>query len=228
MNSYYGKEEEVETPETQLDNFRAQAGATQAVEVWAQETLGTLYDQTVIMWNQAGDMRAAAEQRGDGQAVEQLTNIQNNLTMLYQGTEQMQQALLTTTAGAKSVLEGAEALAKQKEAIENQLTKLVTAVEQADLNNPHIEQMAEMIETDLYEMISYNEQFYDPTPEVYDDTISQMVTVIQESAPKTTYAIVERLFHTLIGDFEMDDTQRELLLSLVSTITLDDEAHDND
>lgn len=208
MDQYYGKEEDVETPEMQLDNLRAQEGATRAVDVWAQETLVGIYDKTLEMWNAAAD-------RGDAET-------QNGLTELYKGAEHMQQNLIHTNAAMKSVLEAAQALAKQKQEIETELTTLVKAVEEADMSNPHIEAMAEMMETDIYEMISYNEEYYDPSEDVYDNAISEMLKVIRQSAPKTTHAVADRLFNTLLGDYEMNDIQRGLLISLVNTITLDD------
>lgn len=213
--TYYGKEEDVETPETQLDNFLAQTGATQAVEVWAGEQLVTMYDKTLEMWN-------AAAGRGD-------TETQNGLTELYKGAEHMQQNLVHTNAAMKSVLEAAQALAKQKQEIEQELGELVSAVEGADFSNPNIEAMAEMIESDLYEMIAEN-GLYDEgmNEDLYDNVVAGMVETVRLSSPKTAYSIVERLFHTLIGDYEMNDIQRGLLLSLVNTITLDDQPHDND
>lgn len=210
MSNYYKQEEETETPEMQLDNLRAQAGAIQAVDIWSVEQLGTVYDKTLEMWT-------AAAERGD-------VETQNGLTEIYKGAEHIQQNLIHTNAAMKSVLEAAQALATQKQKIEEELSTLVTAVEQADFSDPRIEQMAEMIETDLYEMISYNEEFYDPTEDVYDNAISDMLKTIRQSAPQTTYAVVERLFNTLIGDYAMNDIQRGLLLSLLNTITLDDKA----
>lgn len=208
--TYYGREEDVETPEMQLDNFRAQEGAAKAVEVWAQETLVNIYDKTLEMWN-------AAAERGDAET-------QNGLTELYKGAEHMQQNLIHTNAAMKSVLEAAQALAKQKEAIEKDLNTLVEAVESADFSDPRIEAMAEMIETDVYEMIANQEEFYDPSEDIYDNAISDMLRVIRQSAPNTTYMIGERFFRTLLGDYEMNDIQRGLLLSLVNSITLDDES----
>lgn len=214
MDSYYGKEGETETPETQLDNLRAQAGAIQAVDTWSVEQLGTVYDKTLEMWN-------AAAERGD-------TETQNSLTEIYKGAEHIQQTLTQTNLAMKSVLETAQALSKQKQASEEELSKLVTAIKQADFSDPRIEQMAEMIETDLYEMIAEQESNEDPSEDVYDNAISDMLKVIRQSAPKTTYAIGERFFNTLLGDYEMNDIQRGLLISLVNTITLDDQPHDND
>lgn len=209
MEQYYGTEDEIETPETQLDNLRAQAGAIQAVDVWSVEQLSTVYDKTLEMWN-------AAAERGD-------VETQNGLNEIYKGAEHMQQTLTHTNAAMRSVLEAAQALAKQKQAIEQELGELVEAVESADFSNPHISEMAEMIETDLYEMISEN-GLYDEgmSEDLYDNVISEMVEVVRKSAPKTTYAIVERLFHLLIGDWELNDIQRGLLISLVNTVSLDD------
>ncbi|MBA3948125.1 MAG: hypothetical protein H0X37_26695 [Herpetosiphonaceae bacterium] len=224
MSTYYGKEEETETSEMQLDNFRAQAGATEAVDVWARDTLGGIYDQTLVMWNQAGDMRVAAEERGDIQAVEQLTTIQNNLTEVYQGTEHMQQALLHSNADRTNVLEAAQALARQKNEIETELFELVTAVEGGDYNHPQVQQLMDNVESDVYEMVKENafEDAYESASEqVYDNVISDMYTVIRKTSPQTTYATVERFFLTLKGEYALNDIQRGLLAGLVNTITLD-------
>lgn len=219
--TYYGREEEVETPEMQLDNFRAQEGAAKAVEVWAQETLVNIYDKTLEMWN-------AAAERGDAET-------QNGLTELYKGAEHMQQNLLHTNTAMKSVLEAAQALAKQKEAIEKDLNTLVEAVESGDSNDPRVEALMEQIETGVYEFIEYNapemlswdedeDEGKDKSEDIYDNAISDMLKVIRQSAPNTTYMIGERFFRTLLGDYQMNDIQRGLLISLVNTITLDDES----
>jgi len=224
MDKYYGREEEVEAPETQLDNFRAQAGVAQSVEVWANETYNNLTDQASAMWHEIGALREAAEARGDMQEVERLVAIQNSISEVHVSTQHIYETLIHANAGTKSILETAQALAKQKQVAEEELDKLTTAVEEADFSDPRIEQMAEMIETDLYEMISYQESFYDPSEDVYDNAISEMAEVVRKSLPQTPYAIVDRLFHTLLGDYEMDEAQHKLLADLVNTITLDDKS----
>lgn len=212
MDQYYGKEEDVETPEMQLDNLRAQEGATRAVDVWAQETLVGIYDKTLELWNAAGD-------RGDAET-------QNGLTELYKGAEHMQQNLLHTNAAMKSVLEAAKALAQQKQEIEGELTTLVKAVEEADLSNPHIEAMAEMIETDVYEMISYNSDYDDEAysegvSAAHDEITSDVYKTVKALSPQTSYMTAERFFGALKGDYEMNDIQRGLLLSLLATFAAD-------
>lgn len=212
MDQYYGKEEDVETPEMQLDNLRAQEGATRAVEVWAQETLVGIYDKTLELWNAAGD-------RGDAET-------QNGLTELYKGAEHMQQNLLHTNAAMKSVLEAAKALAQQKQEIEGELTTLVKAVEEADLSNPHIEAMAEMMETDIYEMISYNsdydgEAYSEGVSAAHDEITSDVYKTVKALSPQTSYMTTERFFGALKGDYEMNDIQRGLLLSLLAAFAAD-------
>ena len=212
MDQYYGKEEDVETPEMQLDNLRAQEGATRAVDVWAQETLVGIYDKTLELWNAAAD-------RGDAET-------QNGLTELYKGAEHMQQNLLHTNAAMKSVLEAAKALAQQKQEIEGELTTLVKAVEEADLSNPHIEAMAEMIETDVYEMISYNSDYDDEAysegvSAAHDEITSDVYKTVKELSPQTSYTTAEHFFGALKGDYEMNDIQRGLLLSLLATFAAD-------
>lgn len=215
MDQYYGKEEDVETPEMQLDNLRAQEGATRAVEVWAQETLVGIYDKTLELWNAAGD-------RGDAET-------QNGLTELYKGAEHMQQNLLHTNAAMKSVLEAAKALAQQKQEIEGELTTLVKAVEEADMSNPHIEAMAEMMETDIYEMISYNSDYDDEAysegvSAAHDEITSDVYKTVKALSPQTSYMTTERFFGALKGDYEMNDIQRGLLLSLLATFAADIQA----
>lgn len=215
MDQYYGKEEDVETPEMALDNLRAQVGASNAVEVWAQETLVGIYDKTLELWNAAGD-------RGDAET-------QNGLTELYKGAEHMQQNLIHTNAAMKSVLEAAKALAQQKQEIEGELTTLVKAVEEADMSNPHIEAMAEMMETDIYEMISYNQEFNGYDDEAYsegvsaahDEITSDVYKTVKELSPQTSYTTAEHFFGALKGDYEMNDIQRGLLLSLLATFAAD-------
>ncbi len=212
MDQYYGKEEDVETPEMQLDNLRAQEGATRTVEVWAQETLVGIYDKTLELWNAAGD-------RGDAET-------QNGLTELYKGAEHMQQNLLHTNAAMKSVLEAAKALAQQKQEIEGELTTLVKAVEEADMSNPHIEAMAEMMETGIYEMISYNSDYDDEAysegvSAAHDEITSDVYKTVKALSPQTSYMTTERFFGALKGDYEMNDIQRGLLLSLLAAFAAD-------
>ena len=63
MQNNYTKEEEVETPEMQVDNLNAQAGAIQAADSWSVEQLGTIYDKTLEMWNAAEGNVALGRQR---------------------------------------------------------------------------------------------------------------------------------------------------------------------
>ncbi len=224
MNNYYGKEEEVETPETQLDNYRAQSSANEAVTVWARETLVGIYDQTLEMWNKTGEMREAAEARGDIQAAEQLTLLQNSLTEVYVGTEHLQQALLHSNAEAKGILEATKALAKQKQEVETELGTLLTAIDEVDYNHPALAPMIELIEEDVYEMVS--EQAFEGAMEsasesAYDNVISDIFTTIRDISPGIPYAIAERFYNTLVGNYPMNDIQRGLLLSLLNTISLD-------
>lgn len=231
MNTYYGKEEEHETTQMQIDNLHAQAMTTESVDGWARETLAALYDQSLAMWNQVGELQIAAQQRGDYQTAEQLLYIQNNINMLYQGTEQLQQALLSSNAGSKTVIEAAEALAKQKQSIEEELTTLVTAVEEGDYNHPQVQQLMENVEEDVYEMVSegaFEEAYESAAESVYDNLISELYTVIREVAPLTSYAIAERFFLLLKGDYRFDSAQQRILAQLVSTITLEGQPYDND
>lgn len=222
---YYGREDEVETPETQLDNFRAQEGAAKAVDIWAEETLVNIYDKTLEMWNAAGEQRAAAEQRGDEAAIIQLTEHQNGLTELYKGAEHMQQNLLHTNSAMKSVLEAASALAKQKNEIEKELTELVEAIEEADYNDDRLRPLIERVEEDVYEMASesaYEDAQESASESAYDNMISDIYKTIRQMSPQTTYMVAERFFNTIKGDYAMNDIQRGLFLSLIAAITLDD------
>ena len=225
MDTYYGKEDQVETPETTLDNLRAQSSATSAVTVWAKESLVNIYDKSLEIWNLAGDLRSDAEVRGDQVTAAHLTGLQNSISELYKGTEHIQQALLHSNATQSTILEATEVLAKQKQAVEAELTTLVTAIEEADFSDPRIEQMAEMIETDLYEMISYNSESFDDDAYVegrdsaYDDITSEVYKTIKTYAPQTSYLAAERLFATLRGDYPLTDIQQGLLLSLLETVS---------
>ena len=221
---YYGREDEVETPETQLDNFRAQEGATRAVDIWAQETLVNIYDKTLEMWNAADAMRAEAEQRGDADAVEQLTLQQNGLSEVYKGAEHMQQNLLHTNTAMKSVLEAAQALGKQKQQIEKELSDLVEAIEEADYNDDRLRPLIERVEEDVYEMASeaaYDDANESASESAYDNMVSDIYKTLRQMSPQTTYMVAERFFNALKGDYPLNDIQRGLLLSLLNTITLD-------
>lgn len=216
MNTYYGKEEDVETPETQLANFRAQEGAVEAVVIWARETQIGIYDKTLELWNAADAMRTEAEQRGDQMAVEQLTETQNGLTEIYKGAEHMQQNLLHTNAAMKSVLEAAEALAKQKKEIESDLEDLTEAISNADSDHPLVNDLIEMVEQNAYEYAG--EGLYDDAWEAATESIySDFYTTLRKLAPTASYFTMERFLSTLKGDDEMNDIQRGLLLSLIQT-----------
>lgn len=207
-DTYYRHEEDVESPETQLDNFRAQEGASEAVVVWARETLGNIYDKTLEMWNAAGE-------RGD-------LETQTGLNELYKGAEHMQQNLLHTNSAMKSVLEAAAALAKQKAEIEKDLNILAEAVDNGDNSDPRVASLMEQVEAEVYEFIEFNGG-YDMNEDSsdYDNIVADLCKNIRVIAPQTTHAVAERFFATLVGDYAMNDIQRGLLLSLLNTITLD-------
>jgi len=211
--TYYGREEDIETPEMQLDNFRAQEGAAKAVEVWAQETLTNIYDKTLEMWN-------AAAERGDAET-------QNGLTELYKGAEHMQQNLLHTNTAMRSVLEAASALAKQKETIEKELGELVEAIEEADYSDDRLRPLIERVEEDVYEMASeaaFEDAEASAFDSAYDNVVSDVYRTIRELSPQTTYMIAERFFSAIKGDYPMNDIQRGLFLSLVQTFVAEAQA----
>ena len=229
MNSYYGKEEETETPETQLDNYRAQSGASEAVTIWAREEIANIYDQTLGMWNKAGEMREAAEARGDMQAVESLTLLQNNLTEVYQGTEHLQQALLHSNAEKQGILEATQALVKQKKEVEEEYGTLLDAIEQVDYEHPALQPLIELIEEDVYEMVS--EQAFEGAEEeaaeaAFDGINSDICRTIRAMAPlaQYSYSTIVCFVMALKGDMEMNDIQRGLLLSLVNTFVAESKA----
>jgi len=223
-DQYYQREDEVETPETQLDNFRAQEGVAKAVDIWAQETLVSIYDKTLEMWNATSAMLQDAEQRGDADAMAQLVEQQNGLNEVYKGAEHMQQNLLHTNAAMKSVLEAAQALGKQKQAIEQELTDLVEAIDNCDSSDMRVATLMEQVETEVYEFIEFNGGWdvdEEEDTSDYDNIVSDVYKTIRKMSPQTTHMIAERFFATLKGDYEMNDIQRGLLLSLLNTITLD-------
>lgn len=216
MNTYYGHEEDVETPETQLANFRAQEGAVDAVAIWARETQIGIYDKTLELWNAADAMRTEAEQRGDQAAVEQLTETQNGLTEIYKGAEHMQQNLLHTNAAMKSVLEAAEALARQKKEIESELEDLTEAIGNAEPDHPLVRDLIEMVEQNAYEYAS--DGLYDDAWESASESIySEFYTTLRKLAPTVSYFTMERFVSALKGDDELNDIQRGLVLSLLQT-----------
>ena len=220
MDTYYGHEEDVETPETQLSNFRAQEGAAEAVVVWAKESLVGIYDKTLDLWNNVDWMRAEAEQRGDQAAVEQLTHTQNGLTEIYKGAEHMQQNLLHTNAAMKSVLEAAEALAKQKKEIESELEDLTEAITQAEPDHPLVRDLIEMVEQNAYEYAGeglYEDAWEGASESIYEEFFANLRTI----APTASYLTMNAFIDALKGDSEMNDIQRGLLLSLMQTFVVE-------
>jgi len=208
-DSYYGKEEEVETPETQLDNYRAQLGASDAVVVWAQETLTNVYDKTFELWNKAAETNDV--------------EMQNGLTEIYKGAEHMQQNLIYTNAAMKSVLAAADALAQQKKQAESDLDDLVDAIDTGDYDHPVIATLVENVEQNAYVYASeglYEDAYEGAEASIYEEFFTALRTI----APGVSYLTMNAFISGIKGDAPINDIQRGLLLSLLQTFTVESKA----
>jgi hypothetical protein len=142
---------------------------------------------------------------------------------IYKGAEHIQQTLDQTNAAMKSVLEAAQALAKQKQAIESELEDLTEAVGNAEPDHPLVRDLIEMVEQNAYEYASegmYEDAWEGATESIYEDFYS----TVHKLAPGMSYFNMERFFGTLKGDYEMNDIQRGLLLSLLQTFVTESKA----
>ena len=208
-DSYYGKEEDVETPEMQLDSYRAQIGASDAVVVWAQETLTNVYDKTFELWNKAAETNDV--------------EMQNGLTEIYKGAEHMQQNLIYTNAAMKSVLAAAEALSKQKKQAEESYDELIDAVENIDYDHPAVANLVEAVEQNAYEYAS--EGLYDDAWESASENIyEEFFTALRTIAPGVSYMTMNAFISGIKGDAPINDIQRGLLLSLLQTFAVESKA----
>lgn len=204
---YYTHEDDVETPETQLDNFRAQMTATLAVETYVNSSIEGLKDQAEVIWN-------AAAERGD-------VDTQNRVVEMYNTATHLKDNVIYTNEAMKGVLAAAGKLAEQKQKSEAELGSLLEAIDNYDTNDPRLETFASSIEEGVYEFIAYNEDnselFDEAFDEAHDSIVSDVYKAIKTFAPQMTYLAVERFFGTLKGDYAMNDIQRGLLLSLLAT-----------
>ena len=208
-DSYYSKEEDVETPEMQLDSYRAQIGASDAVVVWAQETLTNVYDKTFELWNKAAETNDV--------------EMQNGLTEIYKGAEHMQQNLIYTNAAMKSVLAAAEALSKQKKQAEESYDELIDAVENIDYDHPAVANLVEAVEQNAYEYAS--EGLYDDAWESASENIyEEFFTALRTIAPGVSYMTMNAFISGIKGDAPINDIQRGLLLSLLQTFAVESKA----
>jgi len=211
---YYLREDEVETPETQLDNFRAQLGAAEAVTVYVNNSMEVFTATATELYN---DAEARGDEASKGRIVE-LHNVATHLkdTVIYANEAQ------------KGILAAAKKVSERKQKAEEELDSILQALSNVDQNDPRLETFANAIEEQVYEFIEYNspEMFDDDDPSDedtsdYDNIVADLCKTIRTMSPHTSNAVAERFFATLIGDFEMNDIQRGLFLSLLNTITLD-------
>lgn len=222
-DQYYKREDEVETPETQLANLQAHTSAVEAVKIWAQETLVQAYDRTLALWNEAAALREAAEQRGDQKAVEKLVVQQNGLSEIYKMMENMQRNLLHTNTAISSVLETAHALNKQKGEIEKDLSSLLKAIDDGDYDEPRLRDLIEQIEQDAYEMASES-SFDDAYEAAVDNIYDDLYAGIKRQFPNVSHMTIASFINTLDGNAAMNDIQRGLLLSLLHTFEVEAQA----
>lgn len=218
LDQQYKREDTLpDTPEQAIENWQT----TSSSLAYIVPEVAAKLEETGALLYQAQE---AARFRGDLGTVEQISIAYANIERMANQVVQLDSA----KAAAGEVIKVMDGYLQQavgeKQEVEQELGELVAAVEGADFSDPRIEAMAEMIETDLYEMISEQESYNDPSEDIYDNAISDMLKVIRQSSPNISYAIAERLFRTLLGEHKMNDIQRGLLLSLVNTIALDDKS----
>ncbi len=212
-DQYYGKEDEVETPGTQLANIQAHQGAVKAVAVWAEEALNGIRSQSEALWN-------AAAERND-------VDTQNGIAQIYQAAEHMKQNLVYTNTAMASVLETAQALSKQKDEIEGELKSLVSAIDNFDYHNPVLQPLIEQVEQDAYEFASegvYDDAYSQAMESASEDMYDNIYRTVKQLLPGTTYSAIATMLNALEGNWEMNDIQRGLLMSLARTFEVEAQA----
>lgn len=212
-DQYYGNEDDVETPGTQLANIQAHQAAVAAVGVWAEETLNNIRGQSEVLWN-------AAAERND-------VETQNGIAQIYQAAEHMKQNLVYTNTAMASVLETAQALSKQKDEIEGELKSLVSAIDNVDYNNPVISSLIEQVEQDAYEMVGegmYDDAYTAAMESASEDIYDNIYRTVKQLLPNATYNAIATMLNALEGNWEMNDIQRGLLMSLARTFEAQNEA----
>lgn len=207
-DQYYVREDEVETPETQLANIQAHQAAQKAVAVWAEEAFNGVHAQAEALWNEAAA-------RGD-------VDSQNRINEIYQAVKHMKENLLHTNNAMSSVTEAAAALEKQKGDIEGELYTLLKAIEDVDSDDPRLSDLIEQVESGVYEFIQYNTPYdmdedFEEDSSDYDNIVSDVYKHLRELVPNLTYANAEIFFASMKGDNALNDIQRGLLISLVRT-----------
>lgn len=202
MNTYYEHEDETESPETQLDNFRAQMGAALAVNEYAEGSIAELRSQAEVLWNKAAE-------RGD-------VETQNGVVEMYNVASHLKDNVIYTNEAMKGVLAAAEALAKQKKQSEASYDELVEAIYDVDTDHPIVSGLVETVEQNAYEFASdglYDDAWESAAESIYSD----FYTTLRKLAPTASYFTMERLVSALKGDDELNDIQRGLLLSFLQT-----------
>jgi len=216
---YYHKEDEIETPEAELDNFRAQLGATSAVTTYVNSSMEAFTTTATELYNDA-------EARGDETSKQRIVELHGVATHL-------KDTVLYSNEAQKGILAAAAKIAERKQKAESELGSLLEAMDNYEVLDPRLEKFANSIEEGVYEFISYNEvdngnapddDAADPDSSDYDNIVADLCKTIRRMSPSTTNAVAERFFATLIGDFEMNDIQRGLFLSLLATINVEVDA----
>ncbi len=207
--TYYEQEDEIETPETQLDNYRAQIGATDAVVVWSKEQLNGLYDKANTLYN-------AAVERQDEQA-------KSDLAEMVKMAEHIHQNMVHTNAAHKSVLEAAAALSKQKQQAEHDYDEIMDAIEDEDTSHPQLKRLATYIETTTRAEVdeeAYDRAIRNARSEVWDEVSK----AIKQIVPRSQWIAVYSFVSALDGELPMNDIQLGLLISLLQTFAVEDTA----
>ena len=209
MSKYYGQEDDVETPETQLANYRAQIGAADAVVVWSKEQLNSFYNKANTLFN-------AAVERGDEKA-------QGDLTEMVKLAEHIHQNMVHTNAAHKSVLEAAAVLSKQKQQAESDYDEIMDAIEDEDTNHPTLKRFATYIETVTRAEVdedSYDRAIRNARSEVWDEVSK----AIKKLVPRSQWIAVYQFVSALDGEMPLNDIQLGLLISLIQTFTVEEAA----
>lgn len=209
MSTYYQQEDDVETPEMQLDNYRAQLGASDAVVVWGAETLQNVYSKANVLYN-------AAVERGDVQA-------QADLAEMVKAAEHIHQNMVHINATQKAVLEAAAALSKQKQQAEADYDNLMEAIYDEDVDHPQLKDLVKHIETvtraDVDEE-AYDRAIKNARSEVWDEVSK----AIKKLVPRSQWIAVYQFVSALDGELPMNEIQFGLLVSLLQTFAVEDTA----
>ena len=139
---YYHKEDEIETPETELDNFRAQLGATMAVTTYVNSSMEAFTNTATELYNDA-------EARGDETSKQRIVE-------LHGVASHLKDTVIYANEAQKGILAAAAKIAERKRKAEEELGSLLKAIDDVDTNDPRLESLAESIEEGVYEWISYN------------------------------------------------------------------------